>query len=80
MTLKELRGLKHDIYVVFKNELCRVAIEDDDRYLLSNNEDYDGNSPSETYEYSYSWWLCDADSSDNERLHQYFKPAKRRPI
>lgn len=80
MTLKELRELKHDISVFFKDELCRVVVEYDDRYLLTNNSDYDGTSPNETYDYAYGWWLCNDTSSDDEKLHRYLKPAKRRPI
>lgn len=80
MTLKELRELDHDILVHFKKELCRVVVEGTDRYLLSNNDDYDGNSPNNMYDYSYSWWLCDYRAVDGQRLHRYLKPVKRRPL
>lgn len=80
MTLKELRALDHDILVHFKKELCRVVVEGSDRYLLSNNDDYDGNCPDNMYDYAYGWWLCNDTKSDDEILHRYLKPAKRRPL
>lgn len=80
MTLKELRGLDHDIFVYFRDELCRVAVESGDVYLLSNNCDYDGTCPYEMHGYEYSWWLCSAKSCDELKLHRYLKPAKRRPL
>lgn len=80
MTLKELRELKHDILVPFRKELCRVTIEDDDRFLLSNSDDYDGTSPYKMYGYTSGWWLCDNCSHDGQNIHRYLKPTKRRPI
>jgi hypothetical protein len=80
MTLKELRALNHDIYVHFRDELCRVVVEGSDRYLLSNNDDYDGNCPDNMYGYAYGWWLCNDRKSDDELFHRYLKPTKRRPL
>ena len=80
MTLKELRALDHDIFVHFRDELCRVTVESGDVYLLSNNCYYDGTCPYEMHGYEYSWWLCDYHAVDGQRLHRYLKPAKRRPL
>lgn len=80
MTLKELRELDHDILVHFEEELCRVVVENDDVYLLTNNCDYNGTKPSKMYGYQYGWWLCDKYDSDDQRLQRYLTPVKRRPL
>lgn len=80
MTLKELRELGHDICVYFKKELCRVVVEGRNRYLLSNNEDYDGTCPDYMYGYSYGWWICNDRMVDDKIPYRYLKPSKRRPL
>jgi len=78
MTLKELRELDHDICVFFKEELCRVVVEGNGRYLLTNNSVYCGSKPSKMHGYRYGWWLCDKHDSDSQKLYRYLIPAKRR--
>lgn len=80
MTLKELRELDHDICVFFEEELCRVVVEGNERYLLTNNCDYNGTKPSKMHGYQYGWWLCDKYDSDDQRLQRYLTPSRRRPI
>ncbi len=80
MTLKELRELDHDIYVFFEEELCRVVVEGNERYLLTNNGNYAGSKPSKMHGYRYGWWLCDNRAVDGKELHHYLTPTKRRPL
>lgn len=80
MTLEELRELDHDIFVLFRKELCRVVVEGRNRYLLTNNYVYAGSKHSKMHGYKYSWWLCDKHDSDSQKLQRYLTPARRRPL
>lgn len=68
MNKTELMEIRHDTPCTFDNRPAMLQVSDNNIYLLTNDENYDGSKSDHYYKYRYkfmySWWLCDLDDKD----------------